>query len=173
MGIKLNLASGCDIRDGWINLDVVPRWPLARRGCDVIWDARKDKIPFTDNSVEEIYAGYLLLHLAPTYHRAVLAEIRRVLSPMGVALIHEVDMDIVMKRYINDPFDKSCHQLIWGEQGEIHGQEFTSFDKHCQGFTETTLKAQLTSNGFKDVNRIQIFSPDVWYELTISCKKAI
>src|SRR5450631_2524408 len=59
--LRLNLASGTDLRsgDGWVNLDVVPRWPGTARGCEVIWDATRDRIPFPDGSVDEVYAGYL------------------------------------------------------------------------------------------------------------------
>lgn len=169
--IKLNLASGTDIRDGWVNLDIVPKWPIASRGCDVIWDARKDKIPFDDNSVDEIYAGYLLLHLAPSYHASVLAEIRRVLKSAGILVIGEVDMDIVMRRYLENPFDHRYSELIWGEQGSIHGKDLADYDKHCQGFTQSTLEKLLSDNGFQGFQRIRVHCAEVWYELTISCMK--
>jgi hypothetical protein len=170
--MKLNLASGTDIRDGWINMDIVPRWPLARRRCDIIWDARQDKIPFMDNTVEEIYAGYLLLHLAPKYHKSVLAEMYRVLAPTGTLVVHEVDMDIVMRRYLENPLDESCNQLIWGEQGIIHGDSLADYDKHCQGFTEMSLNHTLNQAGFK-CQRIKIHHESVWYELTMRCQKVI
>jgi hypothetical protein len=173
--MKLNLASGTDIRDGWINLDIVPKWPLARRGCDVIWDARKDKIPYDDGSANEIYAGYLFLHLAPRFHKPVVQEIHRVLSPTGVFMVGEVDMEIVMQRFLENPADIRCHELIWGEQGELSGDqkqfELAEFDKHCHGFTQDTLVSFLASAGFKYMERIRIHSPEVWYELTLVCRK--
>jgi len=172
MGVKLNLASGTDLKDGWVNLDIVPKWPIARRGCDVIWDARKDRIPFDDGSADEIYAGYLLLHLAPKHHLSVLADIRRVLSDSGVLVVGEVDMDIVMKKYLADPFNPSYSDLIWGEQGNVHGDDLADFDKHCQGFTEASLKSLLQSSGFGAFERIQIHVSDVYYELTIRCRKS-
>jgi SAM-dependent methyltransferase len=172
MGYKLNLASGTDIKDGWVNLDVVPKWSHVARGCDVVWDARKDKIPFADDSVDEIYAGYLLLHLAPHFHVPVLSEIRRVLSPTGSLMIGEVDMEVVLARWLNSPLDARLSELIWGEQGNYHGEEFSQFDKHCHGFTEFSLKHLLDVNGFTDFNRVKIHPhPDVFYELTITCKK--
>ena len=167
--LRLNLASGTDIKDGWVNLDIVPKWPAAKRGCDMIWDARKDAIPFGDNSVDEIYAGYLLLHLAPYYHKPVLAEIRRVLAPTGILTVGEVDMEIVLERYLDDPSDKRYSELIWGEQAA----EFAEFDKHCQGFTEQTLRELLCDNGFKDFKRINIHCAGVFYELTIQCRKVV
>lgn len=167
--MKLNLASGADIKDGWVNFDIVPKWPGVRRGCDVVWDARKDRIPFPDGSAEEIYAGYLLLHLAPMYHPGVLREIWRVLSPEGILRIGEVDMEVAMKRWIDNPTDDGG--LIWGEQGWLGGEAFSSYDKHCKGFTERSLCDLLTKHGFKDFRRVRIHNELVWYELTIECGK--
>jgi ubiquinone/menaquinone biosynthesis C-methylase UbiE len=173
--MKLNLASGTDIRDGWINLDIVPKWPLARRGCDVVWDARKDRIPYDDGSADEIYAGYLFLHLAPRHHDSVLKEIYRVLSPTGRLVVGEVDMEKVMQRFLENPADPRCHELIWGEQGDLPGDqqqfELAEFDKHCHGFTQDTLIDFLTAVGFRFIQRIYIHNPEVWYELTLSCRK--
>jgi predicted SAM-dependent methyltransferase len=167
--LYLNLACGTDIKDGWQNLDVVSKWPLSRRACDVIWDARKDKIPFPDNSAEQIYAGSLILHLAPCWHASVLAEIHRVLSPQGFVTFDEVDMDVVLRRYLADPLDFGNNQLIWGEQGTVHGEDLVEFDKHCWGFTEASLRKTLESAGFKIDARIQVHQ--VYYDLALRCSK--
>ena len=178
--IKLNLASGTDIRDGWFNLDVVKQWPNTRRGCDIVWDARTDHIPFFDNSVSEIYAGYLLLHLAPVYHEKVLKEIYRVLSPDGELVIGEVDMEILLKRWLDNPSDSYLSGLVWGEQGNLGGNgdfrlndTYSEFDKHCQGFTQKSLEDLLLKYRFCDFNRIKIHSEECWYELTIKTRKII
>jgi hypothetical protein len=171
MGLKFNLASGTDIRDGWINFDIVPRWPLAARGCDVIWDAKRQPIPYACNTADEVYAGYLLLHLPPKYHKQVLMEIQRVLSPSGILTVGEVDMNIVMRRYLDNPLDSRLSELIWGEQGNAHGDAFSEFDKHCQGFTDDSLRHLLIECGFVDLNRITIHCKEVFYELTITCRK--
>ena len=168
--MKLNLASGTDIRDGWINLDVVAKWPLSRRGCDVIWDARTGKIPFPDGSAEEVYAGYLLLHLSPCWHVPVLSDIHRVLAPNGVAVFDEVDMEIVVRRFLDNPLDYNNNQLIWGEQGNIHGEDLVEFDKHCWGFTESSLRTTLEQAGFKVLERF--VQHKVYYDLALRCSKA-
>ena len=167
--MRLNLAAGTDQKDGWINLDVVSKWPLATRACDVIWDARKDRIPYPDDSAEEIYAGYLLLHLAPCWHATVLAEIRRVLSPAGFVTFGEVDMDVVLRRFLADPLDSGNNQLIWGEQGNIHGEDLVEFDKHCWGFTEASLRSTLKDAGLVVEGRVKIH--DVYYDLALRCTK--
>lgn len=171
--LRLNLACGTDIRDGWVNLDVVEKWPLARRGCDVKWDARSQAIPFPDGSASEVYAGYLLLHLAPHHHDRVMRDIRRVLRPGGRLVVGEVDMALVMRRWLADPRDPRLAELIWGEQGELPGgavdeqRRLAEFDKHCHGYTEETLRALLAEHDFHDVRRVTLHAAGVWYELSL------
>jgi ubiquinone/menaquinone biosynthesis C-methylase UbiE len=176
--LRLNLASGTDIRDGWVNLDVVPRWPITRRGCDVIWDARKDPIPYRDGEADEIYAGYLLLHLSPRYHSTVLADIYRVLSPTGTLMVGEVDMHLVMERWLANPMDRRLSRLIWGEQGTAHDpdvqnwpEELVPYDKHCHGFTAESLAKTLRNAKFDILGRTNIHCAEVFYELTYVCRK--
>ena len=170
--MKLNLASGTDLRDlPWINLDIVPKWPIASRGCDVVWDARTQPIPYPDGSADEVYAGYLFLHLAPHHHHRVLADIKRVLRPGGVLVVGEVEMDAVLFRWVRTPWDARLAELIWGEQGDVHGSDLAEFDKHCHGFTKDTLQQFLAHGGFSHIERIQVHSSEVWYELTLRCTK--
>lgn len=172
MTILLNIASGTDLRPKpWVNLDVVPKWPSAPRGCDVIWDGRKDPLPFEDASVQEVYCGYTLLHLPPARHEPLLREVHRVLEPGGVAVFGEVDMALVMPRWLNSPDDVGLSSLIWGEHGELaHGVEFAEYDAHKWGFTEAKLRRVLTDAGFTDIERIRIHHADVFYELTLRCR---
>lgn len=167
--VRLNLASGTDIRDGWINLDAVA-WPIARRAPDLIWEAHQP-IPFADNSVDEIYAGYLFLHVEPTRHDGLLADIRRVMKPGARLVVGEVDMAILLPRWLANPSDKYLSGLVWGEQGDVHGAELATWDKHNQGFTEASLVSFLARGGFKTSKRIQVHGPGVWYELTIETWK--
>jgi hypothetical protein len=170
MSFRLNLACGTDIRDGWFNLDVVPRWPSAPRGCDMLWDARTDRIPFADGSAGEVYAGYLFLHLAPRYHAQVLAEIDRVMKPGATLVVREVDMDVVLRRYLSNPRDGRACELIWGEQGEGHGDGFADFDKHCHGFTEASLR-ELLAPRFRELERLPQQHPDIYYDLLLRMVK--
>ncbi len=169
--LKLNLASGTDIRENWVNMDIVPRWPSASRGCDIVWDARTEKIPYVDNSIDEVYAGYLFLHVTRNHHVPLRDEIRRVLKPGAVLTIGEVDMRKVMEKYLEAPSDPRLSELIWGEQGIIHGVALAEYDTHVQGFTEGTLRRFLEAGGFKNIERIQIHVAEVWYELTLRAQK--
>jgi len=174
MPIRLNLACGTSYfeGDGWKNLDVVPKWPCAERSCDIVWDARKDKLPFADATVDEVYAGFLLLHLAPKYHAPLLDDIRRVMIPGARFRIVEVDMPEVMKRYIENPFDTMLSELIWGEQGTMHGDLYEQYDKHCQGFTPATLQTLLAAHGFHGFSFGRNSNPGVFWEFTLTCVKS-
>lgn len=171
MSLRLNLASGTDIKegDGWKNLDAVA-WPLARRPPDVIWEAHQP-IPFPDGCVDEIYAGYLFLHVEPSRHDGLLADIYRVMKPGGLLVVGEVDMDILLPRWLANPSDKYLSGLVWGEQGDIHGSDFAKWDKHNQGFTEQSLRLFLERGGFPNAQRISIHATAVFYELTLAVVK--
>ena len=166
----LNLASGTDVRDPpWVNLDAVA-WPLARRPPDVIWEAHQP-IPFPDESVDGVYAGYLFLHVEPGCHAGLLAEIRRVMRRGAWLLVGEVDMAVLLPRWLADPSDKYLSGLVWGEQGDVHGADLAQWDKHNQGFTEASLRAFLASGGFRDAERVQLHDKGVWYELSLATRK--
>lgn len=166
--IRLNLASGYDLKPDWINLDAVARWPHMTQGCDIIWDARKDKIPFADNTVEVIRTGELFLHIPKIYHKLVLADIYRVLKPGGQFIVNDVDMEWTMKKWLEDPNDKTITNLIWGG----HHDDWVEYDRHCNGFTAKSLANMLTKAGFINLERINVHNPEnTPYELTYKCQK--
>ena len=171
--LKINLACGTDVREfPWVNLDVVKQWPSAWKPCDILWDARTDPLPFGNECADEIYAGYLFLHLAPRFHEAVLKDIRRVLHPDGIFRVTEVDMALAMPQWLADPTYPSLSNLIWGEQGQgiPDPTPYEPFDKHCQGFTERSLTTLLKDAGFAGIHRTRVHGPETWYELTLECR---
>lgn len=167
--MKLNLASGSDYRIGWVNADVVS-WP-GYREPDVYWDARKDPVPCGDGEATDIYMGYTFMHLAPRYHRPLALEVYRALSRTGQLIVTEVDMTAVMPRWLENPFETGVSQLIWGEQGIIHGVELSDFDKHCWGFTEQTLRYVLGDVGFAHIKRLPLLNPAIWWDMHFIMEK--
>ena len=169
--MRLNLASGTDSREGWVNLDVIRQWPNSPRPCDVLWDARSNRIPYADNIIEEIVAGYLLLHVPYEHHEPLVSEMFRVLRPGGRLELGEVDMPVAMQRWMANPADQQAREMIWGEQGNVHGPHLAQYDKHCAGHTEETLRALLEKHGFVRVKRFKQHAPEVWWELSLEAWK--
>jgi SAM-dependent methyltransferase len=172
--LRLNLASGTDLRpaeQGWKNLDIVRRWPSNSRDCDLVWDARSNEIPFKSGTVDEIVAGYLFLHVPYPHHEPLAAEMFRVMKPGGHLEVGEVDMPAAFHRWLLNPLDLSAREIIWGEQGSLHGPEFAQYDKHCAGHSSWSLKRLLEGAGFVGVERFTQHSNEVWYELSMKARK--
>ena len=54
---KLNIGCGKDIKEGYVNLDVVDY------GGNQIHDLNKFPYPFEENSFEEVFTSHILEHL--------------------------------------------------------------------------------------------------------------
>ena len=167
--MRINLASGTDLRPAptWQNWDIVRRWPSNPRDCDRVWDARSNKIDVPDRSVDEICAGYLFLHVPYPHHEPLAREMFRVLRPGGRLEVGDVDMPVAMRRWLADPYDPSARDIVWGEQGSIHGAAFAEYDKHCAGHSEATMRKLLGDAGFVRIERFKQHAEAVWYEMSI------
>ncbi len=68
---KLNLGAGLDIKNGYINADIVKL-----RGIDVVHDFNKLPYPFKDNEFDEIYTSHVLEHLDDLIK--IMGELKRI-----------------------------------------------------------------------------------------------
>lgn len=78
--LRLNVGCGRDTRDDWVNIDVYDA-----PGVDVVCDLDDHpKLPFDNDTVDEIYASHLIEHL----HRPLplLEELWRVARPDATAV---------------------------------------------------------------------------------------
>ena len=90
---KLNLGCGDVMLEGYINCDLY--YEQADINCDV------KKLPFEDNTIDEIYASHLIEHFH--FHEAfdVLREWKRVLKDGGSIVIETPDFLGCCKRFVN------------------------------------------------------------------------
>ncbi|MFH1182165.1 MAG: methyltransferase domain-containing protein [Candidatus Woesearchaeota archaeon] len=122
---KLNLGAGKDIKEGYLNLDIVPL-----KGIDVVHDLNKIPYPFRDNQFEEILCLNVLEHLDD--FQKVLEELHRIGSNGA-------------RVKIGVPYWNSL--LVWADPQHKRGftlDTFTFFEKsHYYNFRFKVIKQEL------------------------------
>lgn len=149
--------------DDWKTIDIYAGY-LPDEAYDVT-----EGIQEKSGSIARIWMGDVLEHIARAKVGKLLEECHRVLAPGGELLICVPDMAKVMPRWLEDPSDRECNWLIWGEQDESGAGKNESGDTHRCGFTERTLDAAIVSAGFEKREFINIHC--VWYELSMRAEK--
>lgn len=92
--LRIELGSGSRTMEGWTGVDLSPH---AAVQCDLSCE----RLPFAEDSAEEIYASHFLEHFSfpdPMLH--VLAECMRVLRPCGRLRIAVPDASIYIRAYM-------------------------------------------------------------------------
>ncbi len=74
--MKLNLGCGTDIKQGYVNLDII-----GREGVDVVHDLNRFPYPFSNDQFDEIYASHVIEHVDDVLR--VLEELYRILKNDG------------------------------------------------------------------------------------------
>src|SRR5208283_2288415 len=145
--MKLNLGCGDQKLEGYINCD------LHQEDADMKFDA--SKLPFDDNSVDEIAAYHLIEHFNFRQAFDVLREWRRVLKPGGKIILETPDFYNSCKIFVESNDQTKVllynHFFAWAWlPGQIH--YFL--------YTEQQLAGTLRECGFENMMRV---SPDSIY----------
>ena len=133
--IRLNLGCNDFKLNGFINID---KDPVVKP--DLVVDA--SKLPYEDNSVDEIYAGHLLEHFS--YDEDVILEWKRVLKYGGVITITVPDVEKSLKLFNEDKLS-----LEW-MNNVILGATNRELQNHHQVFNKKIL-LDLMNKNFKEV----------------------
>lgn len=105
----LNLGCGDRTHPEWVNIDSslrlrLGRLPLIRRWVPSPPDIRihdlRHGIPFSDATVDVVYASHVLEHLTQNVGREFLREIHRVLKPGGIVRIVVPDLEAAVRLYL-------------------------------------------------------------------------
>jgi predicted SAM-dependent methyltransferase len=112
--LALNIGSGSRVFPStneikWINIDWDKDFTIPPNVEFLQIDVR-DGLPFTDESVDIIYASHFLDHL--NYYEALdfLKEAHRVLKKDGIMWIAVEDLDELINCYLRKEMDKFAHQ---------------------------------------------------------------
>lgn len=142
--MKLNLGCGPDHKEGFVNVD------LYCPNADLKHDLTK-KLPFEDNTIEEIYASHVIEHFSEREWQEIIKDWYRVLIPYGII---EIKCPKIRVYEPNLAFDISSATCSWwiktidGNQkheGHFH-KNICSFDK---------LRMDLENVGFIGIKELQ------------------
>lgn len=140
--IRLHLACGEEYMDGWVNVDLY---------ADAKVDARFDvsKIPYLDNSVDEIKAFHIIEHFDWFKGQETLKEWFRVLKPGGRLYIETPDFLASCRDFVNGNDEYRFHLY-----GHFFSTPWIPGQQHLFLFTEGQLRTQLGWVGFDTINRL-------------------
>lgn len=141
--VRLNLGAGGHNHPGYTPLDI-------KDGTDV------RKLPYPDNSVEEVYASHLLEHFAHPERDRVVEEWARVLKPNGVLRIAVPDQKKLAKEMIES--DESGN--FGHAEAIMYGGHSDPNDIHHTAYTERVLRERMNAAGIGFVSRFQPFIRD-------------
>jgi len=140
--MKLHLGCGDDYLQGYVNSD------LYAEHVDERFDALK--IPYPDNTFDEVKAFHIIEHFDWQKGNEALKEWCRVLKPGGRLHIETPD------------FLESCRMFVDSEdhiRTQMYGHFFSTpwvpGQQHLFLFTESQLTAQLGWAGFNKTNRVE------------------
>ncbi|MGD8860054.1 MAG: methyltransferase domain-containing protein [Myxococcales bacterium] len=116
---KLHMGCGLDIREGWVNVDLVQH-----EGVDLACDISQG-LPFETSVFTRVLAIDLLEHVPQERCIHVMNEIHRVLQPGGVLELHVPDAPGITA------FQDPTHVSYWNEEtltyyyeGDRHRERF-------------------------------------------------
>lgn len=155
--MKLHLGAGGQRHSGFLNTDI-----RLLRGEDLVCDARR--LPFSNNSIEEIENYHLIEHLPWRQIPSTLLEWYRVLRPQGRLVIECPD------------FDKAVEQYLAGNERRIYniyGLQRWPGDSHLFGYNFQRLSILLKAQGFIRIEEEKPLNGHAVHEpcLRVICRK--
>jgi glycosyltransferase involved in cell wall biosynthesis len=142
--LKLHLACGHDYKHDYINVDLYP-------ADNAVVDAKFDvsKLPYEDNSVDEIRAFHIIEHFDFFEGQRVLEEWYRVLKPGGRIWLETPDFLASCDAFVKG--DNEFRNLLYGH---FFAWPWLPGQTHKFLFTEDQLSAQLSWAKFTNIKRL-------------------
>ena len=163
--MKVHLACGKHILDGWVNVDAV-KHPKAPRDPDIFADV--SDLPIDDGVADEVLSVHILEHFYEWEVTGVLAEWRRILKPGGRLVLEMPDVVKACRNILEGRDD------MWG-MWPLYGDNTLKDPLMCHkwGWTFKTLRPVLESCGFTGI----VEKPTEWHgrkqnrDFRVECKK--
>lgn len=140
--IRLNLGSGENKIDGFINVDAEPDTKP-----DLCLDFRIEPLPFGDGEVDEIWILHCIEHLERRYWGRFFFECRRVLRPDGMFVLAYPEFRVCCDYYLKNYREKQDYWLA-----TIFGRQHYPADYHVTAVNSAELKTILEGQGFYKIS---------------------
>lgn len=147
--LKLHLACGHDYTEDFINVDL---YAPEDAKCDVRFDVMK--LPYPDNSVDEIKAFHIIEHFHFFEIEQVLKEWYRVLKPGGRLWLETPDFLETCRSFVEGSPVMPLEEWRVLLYGHFFAHPWVPGQTHKFLFTENQLRTNLGWAGFKKVNRL-------------------
>ncbi len=156
---KLNLGCGSNKIEGFINIDIEPSTKP-----DLVCNFITDKLPYKDNSIDEVVLYHTIEHISKRYHNKILLEIWRVLNPKGLFYLSYPEFTKCYKNWIINYKGK---REFW--EATIYGRQLYPSDFHVCIMHTNSFKEVLIDCGFNKI----IEAPEIGetYNTIIQCSK--
>jgi SAM-dependent methyltransferase len=159
--IKLNLGCGANKLKGFINIDTEPSTKP-----DLVCNFVFNKLPYKDNSVEEVVFFHCIEHISKRLHPQILCEIWRVLKP-GAKLF--MSYPEFLKCVANWRTNYRGKKTFW--EATLYGRQLYASDSHVCIMHTPDFVEVLADCGFIEINS----SPELTeiYNTMLSCIKGV
>jgi predicted SAM-dependent methyltransferase len=149
--MKIHLACGRHILDGWTNCDL-EKHPGAKRDPDIFCDV--SKVPLDDGIADELLSVHILEHFYQWEVAGVLAEWHRLLKVGGKLVIEMPDIRKAALNLLDGGNDQMAMWPIYGDQTLKN-----PLMCHKWGWTYKTLLPVLINAGFEGI----VERPTEWH----------
>jgi predicted SAM-dependent methyltransferase len=159
---KLQLGSGSNLYDGWLNTDVSD----FKRKNEVVYLDAREPFPLPDNVFDFVFSEHMIEHLTYADGQHCLRECRRVLRPGGRLRIATPSLDHLMPLYGDELSDVQHRYIRWSIDsfvddadaylpGFVLNNMFRNFE-HQFLYDRETLEHALGSAGFVDIEECPV-----------------
>ena len=102
-GARVHLGCGTDVRPGWINVDMLPRWTIGSNrpsGTKLFcYDLRRG-LPMDEGSCDVIYSSHFFEHLRREQGLTLMRDCHRALRPGGLFRLCLPDFERTFRAYL-------------------------------------------------------------------------
>ena len=134
--MKLNLGSGLDRKEGYINVDIL-------QPAELQHDLRQP-LPYEDESIDEIYCRDLINHFSRFEWEHIKKDWVRVLKKEGIIHLIVRDLDYVVRQFLESK--DNIYKWGWWIQCIYAGQD-NEYDFFKNGFNQEKLILDMKEEG--------------------------